>query len=98
MKVNRIGTGAIWAIISVTGMTIIGELVKPVKDVLAAATGHHWITKSVLAVIVFLLIAVTGRKKTLSDKGAYVLGMKVAVAVIVCIIALFAFFVWEFLK
>ena len=48
------GIGAIVAIIFVVIATILGELYKDFKDLLAVLFGHHWIGKSVIAMALFL--------------------------------------------
>jgi hypothetical protein len=48
-------TGAIISIVAVTAVTIAGELSEPFKNWIKGFTGHHWITKSWLSIIVFFL-------------------------------------------
>jgi hypothetical protein len=40
----------------ITLATIIGELYKPFKASLASLTGHHWISKGVTALIIFIVL------------------------------------------
>ncbi len=42
--------------ITVVGLTIVGELVPSFKALLAQLTGHHWITKGFAALAVFVVI------------------------------------------
>ena len=37
----------------ITAIVIGGELVAPFKSALAAITGHHWVTKGVIELVVF---------------------------------------------
>lgn len=37
-------------------ITIWSELFKPLKTFLASVTGHHWVTKGVFSMLVFLLL------------------------------------------
>lgn len=43
-------------IVAVVVMTIGAEFSVPFKDWLAGFTGHHWVTKSWLSIIVFVLV------------------------------------------
>ncbi|HEY4484430.1 MAG TPA: hypothetical protein VI978_01770 [Candidatus Paceibacterota bacterium] len=45
---------AILAIASTTAVTIWGELSPTFKNLLAGFTGHHWVTKSLLSLLVYL--------------------------------------------
>lgn len=47
--------GAIVSIVAVTAVTIAGELFEPFKNWIKGFTGHHWVTKSWLSIIVFFL-------------------------------------------
>ena len=55
-NIKAFSISAITSIVVVTVFTIIGELVTPFKDALKAMTGHHWISKSILAVIIFVVL------------------------------------------
>lgn len=85
----------IWFVVIIT---ITSELYKPLKTALAAMTGHHWVTKSVLAVVLLkLTYLLLKRRTTASDKsdtsGIYaVIGSAVAGGLII-----FIFFIWHFL-
>lgn len=43
-------------IVAVVAVTVGAELSMPFKNWLAGLTGHHWVTKSWLSLIVFILI------------------------------------------
>ena len=55
--INSFIAGAIASSIFIAAATIGGELYKPFKDWLAGTFYHHWIGKGVLAVGIFLVIA-----------------------------------------
>ncbi|OGZ10688.1 MAG: hypothetical protein A3C93_01925 [Candidatus Lloydbacteria bacterium RIFCSPHIGHO2_02_FULL_54_17] len=47
-------TGVIWFIVAIT---IVMELFEePVKTMLTAVTGHHWVTKGVFAIVLFAAV------------------------------------------
>lgn len=85
----------IWFVVIVT---IASELYKPLKTLLALMTGHHWVTKSILAVVLLVLTYfLLKRRTTSSDKsdisGIYaVVGSGVAGGLII-----FVFYVWHFI-
>lgn len=54
---KSISLGAIVAIVTVTVITIVGELYAPFKDWLKSVFTHHWLGKSALAVMVFVLVS-----------------------------------------
>jgi len=77
-NIKAFSISAITSVAVVTVFTIIGELVTPFKDVLKAMTGHHWITKSVLAVIIFVglgLILNYTTKANNEASGKYIWGV-----------------------
>lgn len=87
-------TTVIWFVVAIT---ILAELVvDPVKNVLAKATGHHWVSKGVLAVILFALVyclcmyVVTDSRE--STRPVYV---AVGSAVLGGL-AIFLFYAWHF--
>ena len=47
--------GAIIAIIFVVVITIWAELSAPLKDWLKSVSGHHWMTKSIFSVLVYII-------------------------------------------
>ena len=58
--------GAIASIVTVTVITVAGELYAPLKDWLKSVFAHHWLGKSAISVIVFILFSLLGIV-TLSD-------------------------------
>lgn len=44
---------AMIAMTSITAITVAAEYLAPFKEALGKITGHHWVTKSVLAVLIF---------------------------------------------
>lgn len=49
--------GAISTLIFIVAITIMADLVPDIKDMLKNAFTHHWVGKSVLSVIFFILIS-----------------------------------------
>jgi hypothetical protein len=93
---------AIVTIIVVTVVTLLGELSGSFMKLLTFLTGHHWITKNFLSVIVFLIVlAITsgssqGAEKSVQESPTALLWT--AVTAVVCSVVLFGFFMIDFLK
>jgi hypothetical protein len=105
MKVSyrSVSTAAIVTIIVVTAVTLLGELSASFMKLLTFPTGHHWITKNFLSVIVFLIVlAITsgssqGTEKSATQDSPTAL-LWTAVTAVVCSVVLLGFFVADVLK
>lgn len=95
--IRSVALGAILSIISVTVITIAGELYAPLKDWLKAVFTHHWLGKSAISVIVFILFSILGMATLSADeyKTRQSISVLFSVAVL-CTLALVAFFVYHF--
>ena len=58
------------SIVTTTAVTIGGELSLPFKNLLKSFTGHHWITKSWLSIIVFAVVFVAVRILSKKENAA----------------------------
>ncbi len=88
---------AVVTIIVVTVVTLLGELSKPIMAALTYPTGHHWITKNFLSVIVFLVVlALASRGPQAAEKSPVNTGAKTllwpAITTVVCSAVLLGFF------
>jgi hypothetical protein len=100
MKVSyrSISFAGIVTIVALTVITILGEVSDPLMKFMTSITGHHWVTKNIFSVILFLaLLAATSRSAS-EGKASSTGLMWTAVTAIACSIALLAFFVMDFLK
>ncbi len=90
--------GAIVSIIAVTAVTIAGELSELFKNWLKGLTGHHWITKSWLSLIVFALGYAIVRAAVREPDAHRVRRMlrTLIVFVFLGVAALFILFFWEY--
>ncbi|MBC8500398.1 MAG: hypothetical protein ISS25_03755 [Nanoarchaeota archaeon] len=82
--------------LAVAIVTVWSELSKPFKSFLAGITGHHWVTKSVFSVILFVLLYFIFMKmlKETDDvkkETYYVIGSAVLGGLVI-----FIFYVWHF--
>ena len=57
-NVRALSISSIVSIAFTTVITILAEMVKPLKDGLAAMTGHHWVTKSIIGMLLFIILAI----------------------------------------
>lgn len=65
---------AIGAIVLVVVLTIVGELHAPLKNFLKDTFSHHWLGKSILSVVVYLVVALAlSFKKAPIESAAFAL-------------------------
>lgn len=86
-------------ILVVVGLTMAADLYIPFKTWLAGFTGHHWVTKSWISVIVFVLFFIIFRlvKRSVNEietRKALVLLQTISV---LGFLAILGFYVYEFL-
>ena len=86
------------SIVAVAAITIMAELSPAFKNYLARLTGHHWVTKSWISIILFVLLfyvfRLAGKSagESQTRKALLVLG----VAAILGFIAILGFYAYEF--
>ena len=82
------------AIIVITAMAILGELVEPFEDLLKALTGNNWVSKGLIGFVVFLVLAVLlSGKEEREPEGLARSLYSPTVTTVVCGSALFLFYV-----
>ena len=57
-NIKALSISSIVSIGIITLFTIIGEFSAPFKNGLAAMTGHHWVTKSIIGMVVFVILSI----------------------------------------
>lgn len=87
-------TITVWFIVAIT---VFAELSKSFKALLTATTGHHWVTKSVLSVILFLLLYGVISKSAADSKKSVSNVYMVVVSAATGGLIIFGFFLWHFL-
>ncbi|OGG78483.1 hypothetical protein A3A36_01595 [Candidatus Kaiserbacteria bacterium RIFCSPLOWO2_01_FULL_52_12b] len=87
-------TGVIWLVIA---MTLLAELSAPFKTFLAQLAGHHWVGKSILAVIAFGVLYFFFRKSD-ESKGIWGGVLLVLGSVVVGGLIIVSFFYWHFIN
>jgi len=80
----------------ITLITVWSEMSKPLKDFLAGITGHHWVTKGVLAFVFFIVLYLVFSKlfndyEDINKQGYYIIGAAILGGLII-----FIFYVWHF--
>ena len=81
----------LWFIVVIT---IVSELSKPFKNVLAGVTGHHWVTKGVLSLALFTLIVLLSRSTSFHASKEV---KHVVLSAILGGITILLFYVWHFI-
>ena len=94
-NIKAISISTCTVIVVVTFLTIISELSSPFKSFLASLTGHHWVTKSVISVVLFfvlyfLLSKVEDNLDVLKEATI------VIIVTILGSLTIFGFYVWHF--
>ena len=77
-NIKALSISAIAYIGVVTLLAIIGELAAPLKDLLKAMSGHHWVSKSIIGMVLFIILALILGYTTKSDNensGKYIWGV-----------------------
>lgn len=93
MKPGASALSASIAIIVITAMAILGELVEPFEDLLKALTGNNWVSKGLIGFVVFLVLAVLlSGKEEGEAKGARSL-YSPTITTVVCGAIIFLFYV-----
>ncbi len=95
MNIRALSRATIGTTILTVVLTIWTELSQKFKDLLTSVTGHHWVTKSIFAVILFIFLTAVFSKSTeeISIKKEI---QSVLWAVILGSLIIFLFYVWHF--
>jgi hypothetical protein len=100
MKVSyrSVAFAGIVTIVVMTVITIVGEISRPLMGFMHSLSGHHWVTKNIFSVILFLVLLAVASRSPSEQKSSPKGLMWTAVTAVACSIALLAFFVMDFLK
>lgn len=93
-----ISIATVLALLGIVVMTVVGELWSPFKDFLASAFGHHWVGKGVLATGIFVVgSALAYPLSNPNDETLKGWLWTVVITATIAALALFGFFLWEYL-
>lgn len=99
LSMRAMGLGSLGAVIGVVVLTIVAELAAPVKTVLTQLMGHHWVTKGVAGLAVFVLlgglVALAQRAEETEEEGTLWAWIVSGVALL-GLVVLFLFFIGYF--
>ncbi len=95
-NITSLNRATIVTIISIVILTIWAELSAGFKDLLASMTGHHWTTKGLLAIAIFFLVYLLGKKS--KEQDVQKMAIKTLAITILGSLAIFLFYVYEFFK
>lgn len=87
-------------IVIVVGLTIGAELSAPFKTWLAGFTGHHWVTKSWISIIVFVLFFIIFKliKRPTSESQTRIALTILQIFIFLGFAAILGFYTYEFFK
>jgi len=84
-------------VIAITAiLTIWSELSSTLKTFLASLTGHHWVTKGVFSIILFVILALILSKTTKESKDIWPMAKLVGWITLLSTLAISLFYVWHF--
>ena len=95
---RSVSYAAIVSMVVMTVVTILAELIDPLMKLLAGATGHHWVTKNILSIVIFVIVLAATSKGPSAEKDSAKGLIWTGIAAVVCSFAILAFFVIDFLK
>lgn len=95
--VFSVANGAIGAIIFIMAITIAADLILPIKDWLKNIFSHHWVGKSILSLVLFILFFVISYFSPIRPN---IEGLKNRLYVLIWFsmispVLIFLFFIWE---
>ena len=100
MKINAkaLTRSATIVIALITIVTILTEMIKPFKDLIAKVGGHHWIGKSILSMVFFIGLYIIIASMVKEDpydvkKETFIL----MATTIIGALAILIFYIWHFL-
>lgn len=98
MNIFSSSLAVIGSSIFLTGLTLWGELHPPIKDWLKNSFTHHWVGKSILTAVVFILIAGLSKRlsKSLAEQKAADYVMAATLSTLLCTVILTGFFTYEY--
>lgn len=91
--------GALLALIFVVAITIASELLPDVKTWLKNLSGHHWISKSILSMVIYAggFLLVLPFQKNISPAGLKQVLVLLILATVLGSIALLGFYTWHYI-
>lgn len=95
-NITALNRATMVTIISIVILTIWAELSEGFKNSLASMTGHHWTTKGLLAILIFFLAYMLGRRS--KEQDIQKMAIKTLAVTILGSLAIFLFYVYEFFK
>ncbi|MBI3952807.1 MAG: hypothetical protein HY336_02525 [Candidatus Doudnabacteria bacterium] len=93
-------TGALASIIFTFAITIAAEFSAPFKNWLASVSGHHWVTKSIFCLIVYIFISyyIYSISKNISPAKTRASVERLTAGVIIAAVGLIAFYAWHYFQ
>lgn len=92
--------GAITAVIFIIAITIAADIYLSLKDLLKSVFSHHWIGKSILSVAVFIIVGAISFLLPIQANEEKISRLLRALSflLIIGILAIFSFFVYETIR
>ena len=84
------------SIVVIVIMTIFSEVSSIFKNILTKISGHHWLTKGIIALALFFILYFSFGKMKTKDSDILKYTKAVFWATIICSLIIIGFFVFEF--
>lgn len=98
LSMSVLSIALILTVVSVAALTIVAELQPALKEFLQQLTGHHWITKGLVALAVFTITSgVGGLMRRRETPDPVVWSWLASTAVLIGIVVLFLFFLGHYI-
>ncbi len=90
-KIESMYLAVIVTILFITALTIVSEIYSPLKDWLKTTFYHHWIGKSILALILFAVVSISPFGLSIKELEKYMIR-----TIWFSVLALFLYFIWHY--
>tara|TARA_Y100000310_G_scaffold282268_1_gene303343 strand:- start:287 stop:580 length:294 start_codon:yes stop_codon:yes gene_type:complete len=93
-NIKTVEKSVIWTSISIVFMTIVGELSPGFKQLLAFS-GHHWVGKGIISLVLFWIFSVVFSRKS-DEINPLTSAKKILWTIIISFIFIFGFYIWHY--
>jgi len=98
MKAKGVERSLIWTVILIVVMTILSEISSGFKGFLVSITGHHWVSKGLIALVVFLILKPALAKKGNGKMDVLAAATRICWTVTISSIIIFLYFLIHYLS
>ncbi len=97
-RMYDMGKATGFTMLFIAAITIFSELDVGFKDALKVLTGHHWITKSVLSILFFIILYYYFSRSNETKGNPFEMSKMVIAYAVFSGVAIFTFYLWHLLS